>query len=379
MAIGVFMISCSESGKRIIVKNSLKVDRADETVKVSINQLGYGETESLNGLSVVDVETNEVILSQQIDFDGDGINDIIIFQPNVKANSQREYRIIQSDIKDEESKVFSRFVPERTDDYAWENDKVAFRTFGPTAQKMIEEGTPGGTLSSGIDCWLKRVDYPIINIRYAGFLTDPNHYHIDHGNGFDPYHVGTSRGCGGIGVWSNDELYVSKNYTKYKTVVNGPIRTCFILDYNDWKAEDSIVTEKKHIALDLGSNLTRIVDKITGVDEITVGITLHENSGKTIVDTVNICFSYWEAMRDSELGTGIVIEPKYYSGFTKVISDEPDKSQLLIHLKVIDGKVIYYSGFGWKKSGQFADALEWNDYLVGFANSLNIPLEVTVE
>ena len=61
---------------------------------------------------------------------------------------------------------YSRIVPERIDDYAWENDKVAFRTYGPAAQKLVEQGKKGGIISSGIDCWLKKVNYPVINKWY---------------------------------------------------------------------------------------------------------------------------------------------------------------------------------------------------------------------
>ena len=40
---------------------------------------------------------------------------------------------------------FSRIVPERIDDYTWENDKVAFRTYGPAAQSLVEGGKKGAS------------------------------------------------------------------------------------------------------------------------------------------------------------------------------------------------------------------------------------------
>ncbi|MEY3896376.1 MAG: hypothetical protein RLZZ214_1896, partial [Verrucomicrobiota bacterium] len=46
-------------------------------------------------------------------------------------------------------RAFARFVPERSDDFAWENDLVAFRTYGPALRP--------GPENSGIDCWFKRV------------------------------------------------------------------------------------------------------------------------------------------------------------------------------------------------------------------------------
>ena len=380
LSLGLLFFSCSDSVTKVSIKNNLNFDRTDETVMVKMSQLDITDVNEFETLGVVDSESNEVLLSQKIDTDGDGNGnvDVMIFQPKVKANSTSTFKIIPIEAEEVESKVYSRFVPERTDDYTWENDRVAFRTFGPTAQKMIEEGTPGGTLTSGIDCWLKSVDYPIINKWYKAATIEPNYYHVDRGEGFDPYHVGGSRGCGGIGVFENEVLYVSKNFAAYKTITNGPIRTCFNLDYEDWNAGDKVVKEQKHISLDLGNNLMRIITKVEGVDEISVGITLHENSGKISIDTVNNCFSYWEQIADSELGTGVVVAPGYYSGYTIVNSDEPDKSHLLIHLKVIDGKVKYYSGFGWKKSGQFESADDWNSYLKQFYNRINNPLNINL-
>jgi len=276
------------------------------------------------------------------------------------------------------SKVFSRFVPERTDDYAWENDKVAFRTYGPVAQQMKEASDPAGTLSSGIDCWLKRVDYPIINKWYQKHTTGQGSYHEDTGEGFDPYHVGGSRGCGGIGYWNGNKLFVSKNFTTYSTLLNGPIRTAFTLDYADWDAENIQISEQKHISLDLGSNLSHVVLKVTGTDVLTIGLTLHKKEGIVKTDSANGWFSYWEPMGDSEIGMGLVCNPEHILGYQELLTDTPDQSHVLVHLKVIDGMADYYTGFGWKKSGQFNNDEEWNNYLDQFVQKLKQPLTVTI-
>ena len=73
-----------------------------------------------------------------------------------------------------EPATFCRFVPERSDDFAWENDKIAFRAYGPALR--------AGTENSGIDCWLKRVDYPIIDTWYKE-ASEGKSYHKDHGEG----------------------------------------------------------------------------------------------------------------------------------------------------------------------------------------------------
>ena len=145
---------------------------------------------------------NEILLSQTMDTDADGEVDEILFQTDLAANEEKKF-IIEGVENGQglqpatEVSTFSRLVPERIDDYAWENDRVAFRTYGPEAQKITESGESGGTLTSGIDAWLKRVDYPVIDKWYQNHQEKAGAYHIDSGEGYDPYHVGDSRGVGG--------------------------------------------------------------------------------------------------------------------------------------------------------------------------------------
>ncbi|MFP3822536.1 DUF4861 family protein, partial [Bacillus sp. SIMBA_008] len=76
----------------------------------------------------------------------------------VPALSKVTYTILINDNESQKKPVathttYARFVPERIDDFAWENERVAFRTYGPEAQRLVDEGKEGGTLSSGIDIW----------------------------------------------------------------------------------------------------------------------------------------------------------------------------------------------------------------------------------
>ena len=165
---GLFL-SCNQSetaGKIIIVENALDLNRSFETVELTKESLGLEVGEKLENFGIRDRLSQAPVTTQHVDSDGDGSVDLLLFQPSVDAMATREYELVtfESGVSDDTMHMcYSRFVPERTDDYAWENNRVAFRTYGPTAQKMKEDGTPGGTLSSGIDAWLKKVEYPIIN------------------------------------------------------------------------------------------------------------------------------------------------------------------------------------------------------------------------
>jgi hypothetical protein len=367
--------------QNIVVRNPLALERKAETISIPVTKLKSVLSGSKN-IQVRDLTDGIILPVQWIDQDGDGIDDELIFQVNIGPRKEKRFLLEESLEKNKEpgKKTYSRFVPERIDDYAWENDLVAFRTYGPKAQQIVEEGKPGGTLSSGIDCWLKRVDYPVIDKWYKK-NSDGGSYHKDTGEGLDNYHVGASRGCGGIGVWADDSLYVSRNFVSYKIVANGSIRTVFELTYAPWMAKGITVREKKQISIDLGSQLSRYevtLQSNVPLPNATAGITLHDKKGETFMDPVQGWFSYWEPLEDSELGTGIVVDPAFLETYKDYRTGKKDLSQLYVILKPKESKLVYYSGFGWKKAGRFNSSSEWNAYLADFSKRMRSPLEVQI-
>lgn len=382
LSIPILLLSCEEDAKevkQIIIKNTMAMDRAHETVSIDLSTLDINDK---THLVIRDAETKENLVSQQIDSNDDGKLDAILFQPKIAANSERTFQISSaesSQLTDSIPNCYSRFVPERTDDYAWENNRVAFRTYGPTAQKMVEEDIKGGTLSSGIDAWLKRVDYPIINKWYKKELETDGSYHKDTGEGLDNFHVGSSRGVGGIAKKEDTSYYFSKNFTSWKTLCTGPIRTSFVLTYANWDAAGNTISEEKRISLDYGSNLSKFVITVRGTDTLSAGLTLHEKDGEIAVNDQMGWLSYWEPHEDSELGTAIVVPENAMVGHEHYLTDKKDESNLFAHIKKKDNKVTYYAGFGWKKSGQFVTKAAWENYVNDFAQRLKNPLLVEIK
>lgn len=370
----LYFISCDKKTdvlSTIEILNTLNENRTYETVEIDISNFPF------ENLIITEEDSENMLTFQLVDKNLDGKMDQLLFQPNIEANSSKRYFLSISNKKKhkEPEACYSRFVPERTDDYAWENNKVAFRTFGPTAQKMKEEGIKGGTLTSGIDAWLKRVDYPIINNWYQKATTGKGSYHKDTGEGLDNFHVGTSRGVGGIAVKKDSTYYYSKNFTSYKTITTGPIRTSFILNYEIWDANGEKITESKLISLDYGQNLSKYEILISGADTISAGLTLHKQDGQIAKFDQGI--SYWEPFDDSELGQGLIATDAYFINSNNYKTSKKDESNAYVNLKVVNGKVIYYAGFGWKKSNQFNNEQEWTQYLEDFSNKINHPLLVT--
>ncbi|GGA65673.1 DUF4861 domain-containing protein [Flavobacterium palustre] len=377
------MANAQNKFTKISVKNNLDFSR-NEVVAVSGKPLlDLVKGNKQQDLRIKKAGTSEFVVLQWIDYNQDGIGDELLFQAEVSAKATANYEVIfDGNITLLESQVttYSRFVPERTDDYAWENDKVAFRTYGPDAQKRVEEKRPDGTLSSGIDLWLKRTDKSIINKWYAENVKKPGYYHIDHGEGYDPYHVGASRGTGGSGIWENNKLAVSKNFVSYKTIAVGPLRTVFELTYAPWSSYE--VKEIKRISLDLGSNFSKFeitIDAQKQIPNYATGISLHENKGEVKINKKEGWFRHGETIDGVFLGEGIVMNPKLVSDAFSNVSKEKDQSNLLVITKPKENKLTYYAGFAWQKSGQVSNQADWDTLLQKQAKLLANPLKITIK
>jgi hypothetical protein len=369
-----------EFSKKIVIENTLPFDRT-EIVSIDLHQAKvFSSIKNYNDLLVKD-EKGNLAVTQLIDSNLDGTPDELLFQATVAASSKTAYTIL-TDAGGKSRPVATlstnaRFVPERIDDFAWENDKVAFRTYGPEAQRLVDEKKSGGTLSSGIDIWLKKVNYPIIDSWYAKNVTTPGYYHIDHGEGYDPYQVGNSRGNGGTGIWEKDSLYTSKNFQKYKVIAKGPLRAIFELEYPAWSKYE--VKETKRISIDLGSNFSKFENTIKSTSKIpnyTLGITLHQQKGKAGIDAQKGIFRHWEQIDDSFVGEGIVIDPKVVSKAFDHRTKAVDQSQILIVTQPKNNVSVYYVGFAWLKSGQVKSVEDWDALLEKQSKIIANPLKV---
>jgi len=379
IVISLSSFNLKEDTITIKVKNTLKKERSNETFVLTKEFL---KIKDLTSLGIRDKKTGEIQVTQTVDNDGDGTMDELLFQPKIGAKSEKEYIVFQIPEHQRpktEVYCYSRFVPERTDDYAWENNKVAFRTYGPKAQKMIEDHINGGTLSSGIDAWLKRVEYPIINKWYNKMTSGKGTYHEDTGEGLDNFHVGSSRGIGGTAVKIDSVYYISKNFVTWKTITTGPIRTSFILTYADWDAAGNKISETKKISLDYGNFLSKFEISVSSTNEFSAGLTLHDKKGTVGSNFKEGWLDHWETIDDSEIGTGIVVPNRRLIRIENYLTSKPDLSNHYSAIKVVDKKVIYYAGFGWKKQGTFASKEAWESYLSVFAQKINNPLIVTLK
>lgn len=261
--------------------------------------------------------------------------------------------------------TFARFVPERADDFAWENDVIAFRAYGPALRSGAE--------NSGVDCWLKRVDYPIIDKWYKQALRENKSYHQDHGEGLDNYHVGSSAGCGGTALWINDERVALETFTEWKITLQTPVKTTFELQYQS-EINGDVYQEIKEISIELGQHLYQVRSHfykngaIAPNLEIAIGLTTHDGKAKVQFNEHQGWLSAWEAIGDSQLGTGIKLSPDVIERAVLIESHgEKDKGHAVFIAKTNQqGELVYHAGYGWEKAQYITSERQWQDYLTSF-------------
>jgi hypothetical protein len=271
--------------------------------------------------------------------------------------------------------VFGREAQERKDDFAWENQYVTYRVYGPALEAT-------GEITSGIDVWSKRVPNFVIDRFYRrdaeGARThNPTlSYHKDDGVGLDSYLVGPTRGCGGTGIWSGGKLWVSKNYTHLKQISTGPIRFQFELTYAPWLADGVEVRETKRITLDAGTHLNKIESTFTfkGAETIEAAAGIPIRPGADFQQSDQL-LAVWDTPQDPTAGhiaTGILNNPGQPAS---TIQRDLANNQALLTVKIHSGQTLtYYAGSGWSKA-DMPTFEAWQHYLTQTRSQLEHPIQ----
>ena len=211
----------------------------------------------------------------------------------------------------------------RKDDIAWENDRCAYRVYGPALQRT-------GERSFGTDIWTKNTPDTVVYERYVmdkqgnvdGDKVDEKvkseerkmknlsgaaleaqkakikalkaesyeidvttSFHLDHGNGLDPYRVGATLGLGAPSLMIGNQQFLPYCYKTYKILDNGPLRFTVELTYNPSTIGDmQNVVEHRIISLDKGSNFNKMTvwyEGLTHPTDFATGFPIHEEDTET--------------------------------------------------------------------------------------------------
>jgi hypothetical protein len=354
----------------ISVNNPMVVPRAQETVSIALAEVlkmvpGFDVKKAL----ITDA-AGKPILSQLVDMNGDDSPDELVFQTDLGAKETKKFKLKMGQrpmVTRDEYKAYGRFVRERHDDFAWENDRVAHRVYGPDLETYAKEPLT----SSGVDVWVKRFPKLVVNDWY---MTD--NYHQDFGDGADFYAVGKSRGCGGLGVWAGGKLNVSKNFINSRVLANGPIRLVFELTYAPWDAGSAKVAETKRVILDAGTQFNRFESTFTGhKGALSVGIGIAKHPGGGVkVDARSGSMRTWEPLdggKAGNLGCAVVLPTG-----ARVEEHHGDLEYLVVTGVPTNGRLVYYAGTGWDRAGRILDSATWAAEVQSLSARMAAPVKV---
>ena len=259
-----------------------------------------------------------------------------------------------------EGGVMARAVPERADDFVFENDLIAGRFYG----KALE----GNPTSPGIDIWVKLPGKLVADEWYEGAMQNPDYYHHDHG-GKDCYKVAVSLGGGASAPLICDTLrYPATNYRSYEILESKPGKVVFVLHYPEWEAvPGTVVALDKKVTVKPGSYFCEVEDSysFSGPETLTIAAGINRHAAQeTIIDELSGSDRYaiWEHASDQSiepedgcLGVAVVMKGAHWSGAST------DKSHGLCTKQIRNGEVLRYSfGSCWSK-GDIKNAEMWFD------------------
>ena len=255
----------------------------------------------------------------------------------------------------------------RKDDMAWENDRCAYRAYGPALQRT-------GEASYGIDVWVKNTPDLVLGERYANdhrsnvdalpaekagrsvearLFHNEGSFHLDHGNGFDGYAVGPTLGCGTPAIVVVGKTIMPYCYSRYQILDNGPLRFTVRLDYGR-NADGVNVGEHRLITLDKGSHFNKITVWYDSLDNATAGAAsaslvagvVINGHGATVTGKDYVLYA--DPTDRPDVSGSTIFTGALFPGDSVTIGRTPDGRNAVGIISGYHGQpVTYYAGAGW--------------------------------
>jgi rhamnogalacturonyl hydrolase YesR len=372
--VGAFLLAGSElikydlhknSTAAVVISNNTGVTREDDIIELPYAQFTAKlDKQARQNFKVADELSGEEI-PYQVTYEGGKTPKQVLLQATLPAGASLYVTVTEGTPAPVKAKAYGRYVPERKDDYAWENDRMAYRMYGKALEQVPKE------MAHGIDVWAKRTSDLVIDNWYK-----IDNYHHDNGQGLDYYDVGLTLGNGDTAPYGKDTIYYPKNYRQWKRLDNGPLRTTFALTYETWKAGNIPVTVTKTISLDAGSQLNKMKMQFSFKGKelpVVTGVVKRKAAGTILLDERTGVMGYWEPEHgaDGILGTGCVFA-------REITGMQTDRVHLLSHGTASSQEpYVYYFGAAWNKGGRITSSADWFNYLETFSKKIEQPLEIT--
>lgn len=371
----LLFLSCSKNEISLTITNPSDFDRTSELVEIQLHELNNKLSLKDGKVYIVTSENGDVIPSQ-VTYDNQ-----LIFPSGIKAKESKSFFITTGEKIEFETKAYAKHHPERYGDLAWENDRVGFRVYGKEL-KAIQAPT------SGFDLWYKRTPKIVLDEWYRKELAKEASYHIDHGEGCDPYAVGQTLGAGNMAILHGDTILLNENYNNYEILDNGSLRTTVKLSYPSLQLGNNTIAEEKIISLEAGSQLSKIEQHFSSQESLhlVVGFPKRAKADSVVYKKGDNFFIYQEPKDEvnGEIFLGIIIPSGIEEVFTNKLTRVNNSDKVLENLPNVVAKttyknnepIIYYTGFGWSKYG-FPNLESFQDYINNYSKSLSEPLQIS--
>ena len=259
-----------------------------------------------------------------------------------------------------EPQVMARFVPERSDDFVFENNLIAGRFYGQAL-----EGNP---TSPGIDIWVKLPGQLVADSWYAEAVKDPEYYHHNH-DGKDCYKVAVSLGGGASAPMIGSHLvFPATNYRSWEILEQKPDKVVFVLHYPEWEAAEGLrVALDKKVTVTPDTYFCRVDDTYTfsGAETLTVAAGILRHGAQETIESEqkgDDRYAIWEHASDQsvEPEDGMIGVAVVMPGAQQVFADK-ELDHALCARTVKSGETLtYYFGSCWSK-GDIKTARDWFD------------------
>ena len=416
---------CHAQQATIVVNNPTSNPRT-ELISLSMNEVKakLGNAAPKKGEAYIVKNKSGQQIGSQITHDG-----YLLIDASVRPHGSATYYVTIG--KPYQQKVWATgaLYKIRKDDIAWENDRCAYRVYGPALQRT-------GERSFGTDVWVKNTPDTVVYERYVkdmngnikgdkidakvralqkqekaeknkakaaalakqikSLQAESNEvdiltsFHLDHGNGLDPYRVGATLGLGAPSLMVGKNQVLPYCYKDYRILDNGPLRFTVELTYNPSTVGDmKNVVEHRIISLDKGSNFNKMTvwyDGLTTPTDFATGFPIHEEDTETKTFAKDYV-SYADPtdnieVNNSQIFVGVLfpegIDNTYYQLFDKK-HDGATGHALGLKRGLKNGeKYSYYFGAAWSKYDVKSYA-EWQIRIKEYLDALKTPLGVEVK
>ena len=359
------MISCGSRDLTVSVENASDLDRVCETVELDFGNI-IAEHPELTAENVVVTDAAGVQVPSQVYTEDYGMVKLI-FQATVPAHKTVGYVVKAGEREAYDTLVFSRYVPERLDDYAYENNRIAGRVYGPALEFPRTLGS---------DIWTKSVETLVVDKRFA-----LNDYHHDHGDGMDCYKVDATLGGGALAPFADGKIVLGDNYDTYTRICNGPIRTKVLFTYKPFDVAGHQVTLKRELTIDANTNFIKVSNWFNAAaDEfpVVLGAVMHDviarEDGDHYIAFTEKASDSADPDADGNISVGLVVDAAEGS-----VTADTVEGHAVLKYSIVPGKrADVWTGSGWSKGGVESPEA-WAATVRDFAYAQANPLKVTLK